>query len=67
MTTWVVIYQERETGEVFGWFCKAERDSQAEEKFWQAVIFPGNRAIRCIAEFQSNIADTYFSLYEAKE
>jgi len=67
MQTWVVIYQENKTREIFGWFCKAERPSEAEEKFWKAVVIPQDRAIRCIAQFNSEIMGLYFLFYEWKD
>lgn len=61
MQTWVIVYQIH-TGELFGWFCKAATASVAEEKFWETVNLPSRR-IKCIGDFQSNVADALLSLY----
>jgi hypothetical protein len=65
MRTWVVIYQLN-TGKVYGWFCKAQSVSQAEQEFWQVMVVPDGRTIKCVAELQSNVIDAYFSLYEGE-
>ncbi len=66
--TYVVIYQVN-TGEAFGWLCKADRISQAEDKFWRAqgkVVPDGYETIKCIAQLESPIIDAYLSLYEGQ-
>lgn len=60
--TWVVIYQTN-TGLVFGWFCRAGSASQAEEQFFAEIANPTLVTIKCVAEFQSNIADALLEHY----
>jgi hypothetical protein len=63
LTTWVVIYQLN-TGNVYGWFCKAGSASQAEKEFWDSLIMTDGRQVKCIFELQSNVIDAFFSLYQ---
>lgn len=62
MITWIVMYQTN-TGAVFGWLCKANRPSEAEDLFWHSMSVNEGRTIKCITEVQSNVVDAYFELY----
>ena len=61
--TWLVIYKDRKTNEVFGWFCKEESPSKAEERFWQTGI--SGCEIKDVGEF--NAVEGYFALYGEPE
>jgi len=65
MITWIVMYQTN-MGHVFGWLCKANRPSEAEELFWHSMSVSEGRTIKCITEVQSNVVDAYFALYEGE-
>lgn len=62
-TIYVVIYQ-LSNGGIYGWLCKAGSISEAEKEFWDSLIMTDGRTIKCITELQSNLIDTYFSLYQ---
>lgn len=58
---WVVIYQDRTTGETFGWFCKEGTRAKAEHKFSQAI---SNYVIKTVDECGSTTMQNYLALYE---
>jgi hypothetical protein len=60
---WIVLYQVN-TGFVYGWVCRAAKASEAEEQFWQSMIMPEGRTVKCIAQVPAGILDAYFALYE---
>lgn len=66
MRTWVVIYQMN-LGFVYGWLCKGERIAEIEENFWIVLGSDVGKTIRCIAELNSPVFDSYVSLFEQKE
>ena len=66
MRTWVVVYQTN-MGFIYGWLCKVQRPSDAEEEFWRVMDTTAGKTIKCIADLDSILLDACFSLYEEKE
>lgn len=61
--TWVVIYGDTETDEIFAWLCRAEEQSEAKDKFRQEVF--SDRKILTVEELSKPI-EHYFLFTEWK-